>query len=678
MNDDVVIKLRADISELQRGLNETQKQISGFGNNITSSMKKIAGAIATGFAVDKIIGFGNQCLDAAATLQEMENKFNVVFKSTGDSVKQWAKEYGDAIGRSQTEIMTAVSNQADLMIGMGMTEEVAGDLSKKYTELAYDLASFNNVNDATALEAVTKAMFGETEMAKQLGVNLSVATMENSEYVKSLGKKWDALSQSEKAEAYYQEMIKQSTNAIGDATRSADSYTNQVKRLESVKTRLYEVIGTQLLPIFTPLVTAYANLISKISDLIASFFGVYNATGSFTQALQSLGIETSGLSAIWDAFCNAFNILWVNVLSPVFSALMEAFYMFGALVMEIMPTVQNAFTIAFDGMSLVAEMFGKLFNDVWESMLKPVFELFMDIVIALSEVFADVMPKIQTLWESVLSRISDIYTQLLKPTFEFIFELVQKLWSTFQNYLPQVQRVFGEAIDVIVAVWEKNLKPAFDNICLFLENVLYPAFDFVFTNCILPTVESVFDTLISLWDGTLKPAFEGITEFISGVFTGNWRKAWEGVSKIFSGIWNGLESIAKTPINAIIGMMNKLISGLNTIKLPDWIPGIGGAGINIPKIPKLWRGTNFAKGGMTLVGEQGPELVNLNRGASVLPAHKTRSVLDGGSLNVNGIGSGPTISIGQLVVREEADVNRIAEQLYRLQQRNRRKGGIMA
>ena len=101
MNDDVVIKLRADISDLQKGLNETQKQLSGFGNGLTSSMKKIAGGITTGFAVDKIIGFGSECLNAAATLEEMENKFTVVFKNTGDSVRQWAKEYGDAIGHSQ-------------------------------------------------------------------------------------------------------------------------------------------------------------------------------------------------------------------------------------------------------------------------------------------------------------------------------------------------------------------------------------------------------------------------------------------------------------------------------------------------------------------------------------------------------------------------------------------------
>lgn len=677
MNDDVVIKLRADISDLQKGLNETQKQLSGFGNGLTSSMKKIAGAIATGFAVDKIIGFGSECLNAAATLEEMENKFTVVFKNTGDSVRQWAKEYGDAIGRSQTEIMTAVSNQADLMIGMGMTEEVAGDLSKKYVELAYDLASFNNVNDATALEAVTKAMFGETDMAKQLGVNLSVATMENSEYVKSLGKKWDALSQSEKAEAYYQEMVKQSTNAIGDATRSADSYTNQVKRLESVKRGLYEVIGTQLLPIFTPLVTAYANLISMISDLIASFFGAYNETGSFTQALQSLGIETSGLSAIWDAFCNAFNILWVNVLSPVFSALMEAFSMFGELVMTIMPTVQNAFSVSFDTMTLVAEAFGEIFTDVWDTMLKPVFELFMDIVIALSEVFADVMPKVQELWELTISAISDIYAQLLKPTFEFIFNLVKKLWETFQEYLPEVQRIFGEAIDVIVDVWNNNLKPAFDSICQFLENVLYPAFDTVFNCCILPVVSSVFDTMISLWDNTLKPVFQGITEFIGGVFTGNWEKVWNGVVNIFSGIFGGIVSVAKAPINTVIGFVNSLINALNKIQIPDWVPGIGGKGINIPNVPKLWKGTNFAKGGMTLVGEQGPELVNMPRGASVLPAHKTRSVVNGDGLNVNGVGMGSSITIGQLVVREEADIYRIAEQLNRLQQRNRRKGGVL-
>ena len=172
-----------DINDAVNSLNRVDRQVDSSGNSMSGVFGKLGKAIAGAFAVSKIVDFGTKCLSAASEVEEMENKFNVVFKNTSKAMDEWADSYADAIGRSKTEIKTAISNQSDLMIGMGMTEEVAGDLSKKYTELAYDLASFNNVNDATALEAMTKAMFGETEMAKQLGLNLSATTMENSNLV---------------------------------------------------------------------------------------------------------------------------------------------------------------------------------------------------------------------------------------------------------------------------------------------------------------------------------------------------------------------------------------------------------------------------------------------------------------------------------------------------------------
>jgi hypothetical protein len=71
-------------------------------------------------------------------------------------------------------------------------------------------------------------------------------------------------------------------------------------------------------------------------------------------------------------------------------------------------------------------------------------------------------------------------------------------------------------------------------------------------------------------------------------------------------------------------MVNAVIGGLNKIKLPDFL---GGVSLNIPKIPTLWKGSNYTMGGLTLVGEQGPELVNMPRGASVTPHHKTEQLL---------------------------------------------------
>ena len=589
---DLTVKIKLDNAQFNSAMNQTKGTVDSASSSISSKLKGIATAVATGFAVKAVVSFGKECLSAAATLEEMENKFNVVFANTGDAMTAWANDYADAIGRSSTEIRTAISNQADLMIGMGMSEEVAGDLSKKYTELAYDLASFNNVNDATALEAMTKAMFGETEMAKQLGLNLSVTTMQNSEYVKSLGKKWDAMTQAEKAEAYYQEALKQSVNAIGDAERSSGSYTNQMKRLESAKTRLYEVIGTQLLPIFTPLVTMMGNVVTNAAKLIEAFFGVYNSTGSLSEAFASIGIDITRLQAIWQTMSNFLNDTYQTMIAPLIDGFIELSSDMGEKFSDISVNIQQSFSFV-----------GQVISDVWYSVIQPVWELFMDYIFTVWDFFNENITNIMRLWNIVAEAIKKAWESILKPVFEKVMEWVRKLFDKFNEYMPEIQRVVDEVFIMIKTAWETALKPAFEAIGAFLKNVLLPVFDAVFTYGIMPVVETVFQTIIKLWDNSLKPMFQGIIDFIGGVFTGNWSRAWQGVSNIFSGIWNGLKTIARAPINAIINMINTLIGGLNKIKLPDWVPGLGGKGINIPKIPTLWKGSNYTLGGLTLVGK---------------------------------------------------------------------------
>ena len=134
-----------------------------------------------------------------------------------------------------------------------------------------------------------------------------------------------------------------------------------------------------------------------------------------------------------------------------------------------------------------------------------------------------------------------------------------------------------------------------------------------------------------LWDGIVgtvedaKQAFNSIVDFISGIFTGNWERAWQGVKDIFRGIVDSLVALFKTPINAIIDLINGVIDGLNDIKIPDWVPGMGGKGINITPIPKLAKGADFSPDTF-IAGEKGPELIMGAKGKKVFTALETSGI----------------------------------------------------
>ena len=125
----------------------------------------------------------------------------------------------------------------------------------------------------------------------------------------------------------------------------------------------------------------------------------------------------------------------------------------------------------------------------------------------------------------------------------------------------------------------------------------------------------------------------------------------------------------RNAFNWIINKVNAMIGGLNKIKLPDFL---GGGGINIPKIPTLWKGSNYTMGGLTLVGEQGPELVNMPRGASVTPAHKTEQMLNNVSGSVELV-----LKIDNFYNNTANDIEKIADELaYLIRRKKIALGGV--
>ena len=187
-------------------------------------------------------------------------------------------------------------------------------------------------------------------------------------------------------------------------------------------------------------------------------------------------------------------------------------------------------------------------------------------------------------------------------------------------------------------------------------------------------VSAAVNSIASVISGVLT-IFDGLITFITGVFTGNWRQAWEGVRTIFSGIFDTFAALCKTPINAVIGIINGAISGLNSINvsIPDWVPGLGGKsfGINIPTIPMLYRGTDNWQGGMAMIHDRGGEIVDLPKGSRVYPHDRSVEMAreDGAR---NGSGS-VSVTIQKLAdkieIRSDEDIDRIAAALaYRLKQ----------
>lgn len=200
--------------------------------------------------------------------------------------------------------------------------------------------------------------------------------------------------------------------------------------------------------------------------------------------------------------------------------------------------------------------------------------------------------------ETVRPSFDYIWSNVLKPIAEFTGETF--IWAlgtigqTFSD-LSDLMTEKGDKINEILTAVGKGME--------LLWNVIYKP--------ILQLMRGGISTLLRYIVrivGDMIDVFSGIVEFVSGVFTGDWKKAWNGLVDIFKGAVNWI-------IDIFEGVVNTIIDGINSISIdiPDWVPKIGGShfGPNLARleIPRLATGGITSGPTTALIGEAGREAV---------------------------------------------------------------------
>ena len=252
----------------------------------------------------------------------------------------------------------------------------------------------------------------------------------------------------------------------------------------------------------------------------------------------------------------------------------------------------------------------------------------MQIVQSIAGFIAGIIPVIGGFIAGIMPVIREIITFVQTN----VFPIVQQIFSFIvSTVLPAIVSGVQFLAATITAVLSAVL-PVVQTVFTTIWNIIQPILQQIFTTvqAVLPSVLAIFQNVFNTIGGVvngLATVLSGLIQFITGVFSGNWGQAWEGIKSVFSGAWDALTSIVKGVINNIIGIINGAIAGLNSIKIPDWVPVVGGKGVNIPQLPTFARGT--ARTPSTFIaGEKGPELITNAPGMTVYTAERTQKILE--------------------------------------------------
>ena len=326
--------------------------------------------------------------------------------------------------------------------------------------------------------------------------------------------------------------------------------------------------------------------------------------------------------------------LWDNTIAPFGEYLFNDWT--PGIVNSINETVAPLFT---DVMAFALDEFANDFE--WtcqrtdaaiEGIFKPAMESVKNITVDALAILKDEWAKSGDNLLEKLSKVSSgikdiwsrLYDTIIIPIVQTIVGAVDELWNNHLKGLwSSLLSFFSKLGEAVMTIWNNFLAP----LIKWLIDVFGPYFVKVFKHA-WETISAVMGNIIDAAKNILK-ALGGLLDFITGVFSGDWKKAWNGIKTFFKGVWDALVDIVKSPINLIISFINKMLSAgpeavnsvlraLNKLsfKVPDWVPKYGGEkwGFNLKEvtpmqIPYLARGGIIDQPTLAMVGERGKEAV---------------------------------------------------------------------
>ena len=369
------------------------------------------------------------------------------------------------------------------------------------------------------------------------------------------------------------------------------------KNFDKVREAVGNIFGEKGLEIFDKIVA----VVTSVGETIKGVFSDGNL-GAARDKIQEIFGEKG--VAVFDTFAGVFQ-----------KVVAAAGQFVGFVTTHIVPVVEQVLNVLIttvipgiiSGVQAAAPVVMEVFQAIAD-FIGGIIPIIGDFIAGIMPVISEVITFIQTY---VLPIVSEVFNFIVQQVLPFIVQGIQQLGSiittVLQAVLPVVQTVF-------TTIW----------------NIIQPILQQVLTTvqAVLPAVLSIFQNVFNTIGGIIsavQQVLSGIIQFITGVFSGNWSQAWEGIKSIFSGIWDGILSICKGVINGITGAVNVVIRGLNSLKVPDWVPGIGGKGINIPEIPQLAKGSKNTPDTF-IAGEAGPELITNAPGRTVYTAQQTKDI----------------------------------------------------
>ncbi len=641
-------------------------------------------------AVNSMVDFAKQGIEVASNLTEVQNVVDVTFGRSADVIDEFAKKAAVSFGLSELSAKQFSGTMGAMLKSTGLAGDAVLDMSTKLTGLSGDLASFYNLDVETAFQKLRSGISGEIEPLKQLGINLSVANLEAFALSQGMTKAYSSLSEAEKVTLRYNYILKVTADAQGDFTRTSDSYANQQRILQLQIENLSAALGEKLLPNINGITTALNEMLSgeisaeefgkRIGQTLSEMVGTITA-----QLPQFVGVGgeivislleglTKTIPTIVDDLVEAasnISMTFLSILPDMVNAGIQILTSLLNGIAEALPTLTPA----------IVDAVLQIVQTITDN-LPMILDAGLNIILALAEGIIESLPDLVEKLPIIIWQIAQFIVDSVPIIAKAGVELLKGLWQNNKEIEADMKAAIADFMDMYEIEWNKQFE-TWESFGITMGKA-------ILQGLLMTPLGMVLDLLFdigkdSVVDGTTKRSGSGKTfgsgsqsfdelknEYFGDVPVGlsaedkdNTTAITDAVKEIGDGATENSalisDAITQANINAddtTQEATNKIIAKIeeNTRKaeliaaatkeaelilrrnaLATWDPKTqsyvkpGGGYImtsdgKVTTIPGNASGTDNWPGGLTWVGEKGPELMRLPRGTQIFSNEKSQKM----------------------------------------------------
>ena len=527
---ELLIKIRGDIADIQSKLNKVQKNIDKTEKNFVNLKKAMVSIGKVGTAAISGVAAATAGLVAiGAKYQGEVEQTNFLMErldsTTQDLINTKAQE-AKAMGMTEKQYKDSAASLGTFMKSMGLTTEEANKLIPQMVQLAADGAAFANVPMDEAMAAISSAAMGNYEALGKLNIEMSDALINNSSYAQELGKTTQQMTTAEKTQAIYNTMLERGTHLTGFAASESESFSTQLALTKTKVSEAAGALGEKLLPLFTPLVEGIGNMADKLKEGVEYFSKAYEETGNFAQALAETA-DFMGMPWLADFITKIQEMKDYIAQIPEKLREWEQPLTVAAIMVGTLAAAIGAYWLA-QNLALVSTAIGVAGLTAWNTV-------------------AGIGAGITTAFGTAVAFLTSPITLVIAAIGALIAigYLLYKNWDEISAHLKQT----WESIKATaISVWN-GIKDFFSNLWNSIKEIATNVWN------------SIKDFFSNLWSGiksAAMSAWEAIKTGISNAWNGtiNWVKdAAKGMLEFFKGLPGEMLSIGK---NIIDGLLNGL------------------------------------------------------------------------------------------------------------------------